>query len=202
MGDLADDRANVAEQQLLLGAHLQRSDPAPTNWAIPEAQWTWTTLNEPGAEDLWLDRWGFTFNVPRIQGEHNPAYATRILAEVTRPGTVNMGMAQCIDEALGIVGTLVVETLDYFPFEHFNEGHHCNSGIRANMTADLGGVSPWATFVILIPNPIKARSSEIAASVAMRKHAGGTRLFRVYGYNYVVPGLYVEPGYVEPGYVE
>ena len=183
LGDTEVAQITSAEQQMRLGRQLTRIDAGPNNWATDPFTWRFGTINEPGAEQAFLDAWGEILSVPRSRDELDATYASRILSEITRPGTVNLGMAQTIDEATGVTGTQVLEAGDVLTVYRLNSpGLRMNAPTkRFNSAGDLPGGQTAACFVVRVPAWLQAPyDTSTIQRIANRRKAAGTRLIGVY----------------------
>ncbi|MBI3131491.1 MAG: hypothetical protein HYZ13_09210 [Acidobacteria bacterium] len=170
-----------AQTQLRLGATLLRIDGTPGRWEIAEVDdWRFRpVLEDEGAEGRYLDAWGRALAVPRVQGEPDPRYARRILVELVRPSTTNLGMAQLLDETLEIRGTQVLDAWDALRTDRFNQGRRFSAGVRV-----WGFEDPFATlaatFVVVLPLERYGtyRKGDLEALLE-RRRAAGTRLLRL-----------------------
>jgi hypothetical protein len=197
LGPDADDAMSSMERQLVLGSRLARVDDQATDWTVSETSWVFEQQAENGAQGTWLDIWGDVWGVPRFTAEPDLRYAHRILAEITKPKTTNLGMADVLDDALGLTGTKVLDAVDYYQIPRWNgPGWRLNYNTRMNAGVDLEGHSGYAMFVVVlyagaINATLKARVEEIAR----RCHDAGTRHWRTYGTpGAPVPVLGVESG--------
>lgn len=192
LGPLSDDQASLGESQLLFPAILSKETyqgdggTYTWDWSADEHTWTFTPTASPyygGATGDWLDMWGATFAVPREPNESDALYSIRILAELLRPTTTNVGMAQAIDQGLGVTGTEVLEAETALTIYRLNSpGKRLNSYAprRLNM-AGIMGENLWACFLVRIPSgaQVPYDASTVERMVARRK-AAGTRLLGVY----------------------
>lgn len=195
LGPEADDSMSSAERQLLLGARLVRADDDPTNWEESEGLWVFDQQLENGAQGLWLDAWGDVYGVPRFTSEPDVRYAHRILAEITRPKTNNLGMADLIDDALGLTNTQVLDALDYYEVPRYNDpGRRLNATTRLNAAADLQGNSPYGMFIVLLyAGAVNATFRSRIKELTSRAHVAGSRHWRTYGTPFApVPALDVD----------
>jgi hypothetical protein len=168
---------------------LQRTDPNPTSWTTDEHTWTFAPTVTPyaGAQGEWLDLWGTVLAVPRESGEPDGLYAPRILAEILRPTTTNVGLAQAIDEGLGIVGSQVVEAADVLVVYRFNSpGLRTNAATttttkRMNMAGPFGGTGLWCCFIVRLPTGAQQPyGQDTVQRIVDRRKASGTRLLGIY----------------------
>lgn len=189
LGVLSDDQAAIAESMMLMPAVLTRTDSSPTSWSTDEHTWTFapTVPAYQGAQGDWLDLWGTTLSVPRETGEPDGLYGPRILSELLRPTTTNIGLAQAIDEGLGIVGTEVLEAADVLTIYRLNSpGLRLNAATglvtkRLNMAGAFGGTSLWCCFIVRIPTGAQQPYDEATIRrLADRRKAAGTRLVGIY----------------------
>lgn len=173
-----DQQAAIAEDQLRLGAMLVRTDAAPTTWNTDDAvAWKLDPVLDPGASGFFLDVWGRTLSVPRLQGELDATYAKRIISSVSRSTTTNTGLAKAIDIALGTSGTRVVDASQVLQILQFNGGHRMNSGKRFNNAGQA--TSLWCCFIVQTASAISdADYAKFAAFVDSRK-AAGTRMLGI-----------------------
>lgn len=175
-----DQQALNAEDQLLFPSTLGRTDASPTDWTLANAiRWHFAPTVTPGAGDFFLDEWGNTLTIPREPGEPDVSYGSRVLREIIRPTTTNVGMAQAIDAGVGMVGTVVKEAASYFTIYRANEGYRANTGIHANNAFGLTD-TPWCCFIILIPStPPAPYTIDTITRIANRSKAAGTRLLGI-----------------------
>lgn len=66
------------------------------------------------ASDVWLDELGGYYGVPRLVNESDAAYAPRLIAEVLRPRSNNIAIAQAIKEWTGQT-TVVTDVASWAP---------------------------------------------------------------------------------------
>lgn len=66
------------------------------------------------AEDVWLDELGDYYGVPRLAGESDGAYGPRLIAEVLRPRSNNVAIAQAIRSWTG-QETSVSDVMEWIP---------------------------------------------------------------------------------------
>lgn len=192
LGVLSDDQAALGEAQMLFPAVLARTDAAPTVWTSDEHTWFFapTTPTYTGAAGDWLDMWGKTLGVPRETAEPDGLYGPRILSELLRPTTTNYGLAQAIDQGMGILGTEVLEAADVLKVYRLNSpGLRLNSSTtpttkRLNMAGAFGGNSLSACFVVRVPTGAQQPYDESTIRrLADRRKAAGTRLIGIYTAN-------------------
>lgn len=173
-----DQQADIVEDQLRLGAMLVRTDAAPTTWDTSDAvSWKLDPVLEPGASGFFLDVWGRTLSVPRLQGELDATYAKRIISSVSRSTTTNTGLAEAIDIALGTSGTRVVDASQVLQILQFNGGSRMNGGKRFNNAGSA--TSLWCCFVVQTASVISdADYAKFVDFVDSRK-AAGTRMLGI-----------------------
>lgn len=184
IGVVQDSQNRTAESMLLEGAKMVRVDAQADRWDIPEYQWRMQPRAELGARGLWVDAWGEAMAVPRSEANENDSrYSIRILSELTRPATVNHGKAAVVDEALGVEGTIVLETQEYFIPYRFNERRRFNdpvARVRANWCAAFFENARWATFIVLLEDAPTDAQRALVAEIVARIKAAGTRMFAIY----------------------
>ncbi len=189
LGVTTDDQASNGEAMMLMPAILQRSDATPTDWTTSPYTWAFTPVSTTyaGAQGEWLDLWGTILAVPREPSEPDGLYGPRILSEILRPTQTNTGLAQAIDEGLGVVGTQVHEASDVLTMYRLNSpGLRSNSNTaavtkRLNMAGGFQGTSTAACFVIQLPSGAQVPYDEqTVARIANRSKAAGTRMAGVY----------------------
>lgn len=71
-------------------------------------------MSTPTAQDIWLDELGGYYGVPRLQGEQDPSYGPRIIAEVLRPRSNNVALEMAISAYTG-QPTTVADVIEYGP---------------------------------------------------------------------------------------
>jgi hypothetical protein len=180
-----DAQIKHAESQMQLGMTLVRTDATPLRWDLTQAeQWRFhavpdAALPEGGAGGPYLDAWGRILAVPRVPSEPDAKYARRILVELVRPATTNLGMAQVLDDALEIQGTKVLDAIDALKPDDFNGGGRFNHRVRA-----FGFEQPFATlaatFVVELPLASYGTYSKSDVEALLdRRKAAGTRLLRL-----------------------
>jgi len=64
-------------------------------------------LNLPSARLHWADQWGRYFGVARREGESDPTYTQRIIAEVFRPRNTRIAIERGVAERLGVTLSLL-----------------------------------------------------------------------------------------------
>ena len=168
-----DQQASEAERQLELGVLMKRVDSRPTDWTLDDAaSWQFSPDLTSGAAGYFLDVWGRTLSVPRMPAEDDYTYAGRIVTDVSRATTTNIGLAQAIDAALGVVGTTVIDAEDIIKVVRLNARFRANSSWHFNSSGTLR--SPLCCFVVQVPSPV-GDVSAFTELVNARK-AAGTRL--------------------------
>ncbi len=205
LGVTTDDQASTGEAMMLMPATLQRTDTAPTDWTANPYTWAFSPSGTTytGAQGEWLDLWGTILAVPREPGEPDGLYGPRILSEILRPTQTNTGLAQALDEGLGVVGTQVHEAADVLIMYRLNSpGIRSNSSTtaitkRLNMAGSFQGTSTAACFVIQLPSGAQAPyDDQTVARIANRAKAAGTRLAGIYTSN---AGTIIAPNAVTVG---
>ncbi len=166
----------LAEQMTKLGVYLSRRETTPT-WTAPASAWLFTQTAEPGAGGAWLDLWGSVYAVGRWTAETDARYASRILATVTRPTSTNLGMAQALDEALGIPGTIVQDSQDALKGPRYNDQRSRFNGTRLAAVPTYPLDWYWSTFRVFLPGGVSASSAVLA--LIDRFKAAGTRVLEV-----------------------
>lgn len=82
----------------------------------------------PGtAEAQWLDLWGNYFGIPRMTGEADRPYGTRMIVEVLRPRGNNVALEVVISEALGQPAE-VTDVVNAIGFTQFYDGSRTFGG--------------------------------------------------------------------------
>jgi hypothetical protein len=71
-------------------------------------------MSTPTAQGEWLDFLGAYYGVPRSQGELDPSYSARIIAEVLRPRSNNVALEMAISAYTG-ESTTVTDVIEYGP---------------------------------------------------------------------------------------
>lgn len=174
-----DQQAVNAEDQLLLGATLQRVDSDATTWDLSKAtSWRFSpSLTTGGSDGYFLDVWGRTLSVFRMQGESDVVYAPRIITDVTQSSTTNSGLAKAIDSALGTTGTMVYDASDVLEVLRFNSRHQMNAGLAFNNA----GMSPtlYCCFVVVVTRPITSQERADLIELVNTRKAAGTRLIGI-----------------------
>lgn len=85
------------------------------------------------AEDKWLELWGNKYlGTPRVAGESDAAYATRIVQELLRPNQNNVALELILRDAMGVNATIIDAwpNKDDLPVEQ-------QSGARGRFLLDL-----------------------------------------------------------------
>lgn len=176
-----EEQVRRAKAQLRLGATLIRTDGADPRWDVTQAlAWRFSArLEDEGAGGPTLDVWGRALAVPRFPHESDPRYARRILAELIRPSTTNLGMAQVLDDSLEIRGTQVLDSASALKLDRFDTGKRFNAGLRF-WGFDRMDVSMEATFVVFLPlADYGAYAKRDIEAILDRRKAAGTRLLRL-----------------------
>jgi hypothetical protein len=182
-GTTQDGQARNQELQLHLGSKLVRTEHAPA-WDIEKASsWRFAPVMTEGATGYHLDQWGKTLAVPRESGEPDGMYSSRILSEILRPTTTNIGLAQAVDDGLGIVGTQVLDATQILkdirlnsPIVQLNMAAPC----KLNMAGEFGD-SLHCCFLIRVPVGAQAPyGDDTIRRLVDRRKAAGTRLLGIY----------------------
>jgi len=97
-------------------------------------------MNTVSAQDEWLDEHGGYYNVPRQQGELDPAYSPRIIASVLQPRGNNIAIAEAI-KAITLAGqpVFVIDAINdtgfaitYNGLIHFDGAEFYDAGLGVN----------------------------------------------------------------------
>jgi hypothetical protein len=81
------------------------------------------------AEGEWIDAWGSYLGVPRISGEIDADYRTRIVPEVIRPRENNVAIEMAIKEAFGQTATVTDVLLWSSGVNYYNSTYNHDSAI-------------------------------------------------------------------------
>lgn len=178
-----DQQAAEAELQLAFPSTLQRVDTASTVWdPVQATQWRFSPVASPGASDFFLDLWGRTLTVPREPEETDASYAPRVLREILRPTVTNMGLADAINQGLGITGTEVLDAGSFFTIVRFDEGDIFDDGSVDLVLDSASGLAdtPWCCLVVRIyVEPTSPYDFNTIERIVDRNKAAGTRLLAV-----------------------
>jgi hypothetical protein len=178
-----------ALQQLKVNAALERvasqdaeghTIPA-TAWDVAQAMfWAFEPVSEAGASDVFLDRWGKMLQVPRILNESDSDYGLRMVTTIIQPSTTNLGLGLLIDQLLGITGTRVLDSQDFFSGVdiRLNDGRRINDGWRLTPNVAFGVAGTWNCFMVVLPVEIPAgfTNKQINALVDQKRAAGNRKV--------------------------
>lgn len=176
--------ANALEQGKI-PAFMERLEATPT-W-IPSEATNWRfgpVADAPGAAGAFLDEWGRWLQVPRYLNESDADYAKRIVSEAMAPSTTNLGMAQLLENMLG-VEVIVQDANGWLQPWWYDEDETAFDTDDLQFIAETGGTgdgSPVCLFVILVSMAAPLSDAVVAAvtDLANRRRAAGTRLGGVF----------------------